>query len=157
MYERLAPSHAACPARPTPIDEDAEQPRTESLWIFAARERSVRTGERILQRLLRIFPIAQHVHGIPRVLVPVSRDERAVRVHLSVQHSIDECCIRALHTVWTLHRHLSSQSRTRIPREYVTRSIEAWPPSHVRVALERVAVRRIEPPLRSRMVHQHRR
>src|SRR5215203_5934450 len=115
VYECLSPSHAPCPTRPTPIDEDAEQPRTESLGVLAARQRSVRAGERILQRLLRIFPIAQHVHGIPRVLVPVSRDERAVRVHLSVQHPSYEHCIRALHTVWTLHRHLSSQSRTRIP------------------------------------------
>src|SRR5689334_25439674 len=112
VYERLAPPHTSCPTRPTAVDEDAEQPGAESLEVFATREGSVSTSEGILQRLFRIFPVAQHVYCISRVLIPVPRDERAVRVHLAVQHSSYERRIRAIHTGWTFHLHLPSQSRT---------------------------------------------
>src|SRR5687768_14771128 len=38
VNERLTPSHAPCPTRPTPIDEYAEQPGAEALGILAARQ-----------------------------------------------------------------------------------------------------------------------
>src|SRR5205085_10880891 len=108
MYECLAPPHTSCPTRTAPIDENAEQPGTESLGVLAAREGSVSASEGILQRLFRILPVAQHVNRIARVLVPVAGDERAVRVHLAVLHSSYERRIRAIHTAWTLHPHLPS-------------------------------------------------
>ena len=80
-----------------------EQRASAADGVLAAREGSVSTGEGILQRLFRILPVAQHVNCVARVLVPVSGDERAVRVHLAVQHSSYERRIRAIHTAWTLH------------------------------------------------------
>src|SRR5450755_3735443 len=103
MHERLAATNAPCSTRPAPVDEDTKKPCPKTLWLLASSERPVGPGEGILQRLLGILPIAQHVHRVPGVSVAIARNQRAIRVHLTVQHSRDELRIRALHTLKTRH------------------------------------------------------
>src|SRR5258705_2786303 len=109
VYERLPSTHTPCPARAAPVDQDPEEPGAEPLRLLAARQRPIGARERVLERLLRVLPIAHHVHRVAGIPVSLPRDERPVRVHITVQHSGNERGIRAFHTVWTFSQFTPSQ------------------------------------------------
>src|SRR5512144_1372692 len=82
LFERdvIAHEHAVAPgAAPAggaaSVYEDPEQPATELPVFPAAVQGAVRPHESILQRLLGIVPIAEHVHGIAAKPVAVTRDQ----------------------------------------------------------------------------------
>src|SRR5688572_25445068 len=76
--ESLFAPTAARSGRPTPICEDPKEPRTESRRVITLGERSERTHERILQRLLGILSVAEHASCEPCVLRLVPGDQRRV-------------------------------------------------------------------------------
>src|SRR5256714_248678 len=64
--------------RAAPIHENAVQPRPESRRVVAALERAIRPDEGVLQGLLGVFTIAEHVHGVAGQAVTVPGDECAI-------------------------------------------------------------------------------
>src|SRR3989442_503553 len=78
-HEQPRAPRRAPAGRAAPVDQDAVEPRTEPLRIVAARERAVCPDEGVLQRLLRVLPVPEHVHGVAPQAVAVPRDQRRVR------------------------------------------------------------------------------
>src|SRR2546430_7767131 len=50
--------------RTAPIHQNAIQPGPESRRVVTPLERAIRPDEGVLQRLLGVFAIAEHVHGV---------------------------------------------------------------------------------------------
>src|SRR4029079_12990770 len=110
----------------TPIDEDAEEPRSESLGIFAPNERPISTEEGILQRLLRILAVAEHVLRIPCIAVAIARDQLAICLHISLQDARDDRRVGA-----TIHAGQTSAKRGRSHRFALGRVESPMCPGHL--------------------------
>ena len=94
-------------AKPAPhgaaaIHHDPEQPGREALRISTPRQRPVGPDEAVLHRLLRVFPVPQHVQRVAPERVAVSRHEGGVRVQVSGERAGDQGGIAVAHLRETL-------------------------------------------------------
>src|SRR5688500_2306925 len=94
MHDRALPSSATRPRRATPIHQNPEQPRAETLRILAPRQRAVRANERVLQRLLGVLDAPEHVRREADVPAAVADDEKGVRLDVAVQHAPNQRGVR---------------------------------------------------------------
>src|SRR6266516_3677804 len=78
-----------------------EQPRTKPLRIVTARERAVCPDEGVLQRLLRVLPVPEHVHGVSAQAVAVPRDQRGVGADVAGADSAHQLSVARPHVVYT--------------------------------------------------------
>src|SRR2546429_170751 len=72
--------------RAAPIHQNAVQPCPEPRPVVTPLERAIRPDERVLERLLGVFAIAEHVHGVAGPAVTVPRDERSICVGVAAEH-----------------------------------------------------------------------
>src|SRR6266516_429129 len=87
--------------RAAPVDQDAVEPRTKPLRIVTARERAVCPDEGVLQRLLRVLPVPEHVHGVSAQAVAVPRDQRGVGADVAGADSAHQLSVARPHVVYT--------------------------------------------------------
>ena len=92
----LAP-RAPPAGRAAPVGENREQPTAEACRLAASVERSIRAHERILQRILGILAIAEHVQRESRVSIPVPGHEQGIRFRIAFEHGGHERGVRRLH------------------------------------------------------------
>src|SRR5664279_328364 len=97
-HEAPLPPRVPSAGRSASIRENREQPTAEARTIAAPMERSIPTHERILQRLLGILPVAEHVQRESRVSIPVSGNELCVRFRVALENDVHERAVRKLHT-----------------------------------------------------------
>jgi hypothetical protein len=95
--ESLLVSRAPSARGSAAIGEDREQPTAEARRVAASVQRAIRTHERILQRLLGIFAIAEHVQRESRISIPVPGHEPGVRFGLAPENDVHERGVRKLH------------------------------------------------------------
>src|SRR5262249_40199965 len=93
-HERAGASPTPRANRTTAIYENAKKPSPETFRIFATGERSIRSGERVLQRLFRILAIAEHVQRIPRVPISVPRYQLGVQLDITAKDASDDLRVR---------------------------------------------------------------
>ena len=79
------------------VGEDREQPAPEARRVAASVQRAISSHKRILQRLLGILAIAEHVQRESRVSIPVPGHKPGVRFGLALEHDVHERSIRKLH------------------------------------------------------------
>src|SRR2546426_2864999 len=77
VHETACAARRARAGRAAPVHQNAVQPRTEALGIVAACERAIGADEGVLQYLLRVLPISEHVQRVPAQAIAISRDEIA--------------------------------------------------------------------------------
>src|SRR5205823_479982 len=87
--------------RAAPIHQNAVQPRPESRRVVTPLERAIRPDERVLQRLLGVFAIAEHVHGVAGQAVAVPCDERRICLGVAAEHSAHRFHVARPHAVYT--------------------------------------------------------
>src|SRR5256884_197895 len=86
---------------PAPVDQDTVQPRAEPLRNVAAGERAIPANEGVLQCLLRVFAISEHVHGVAAQTVAVACDERSVRTGVAGADPAHQLSVARPHVVYT--------------------------------------------------------
>src|SRR5881398_69233 len=87
--------------RAAPIHQNAVQPCAEPRPVVTALERAIRPDERVLQRLLGVFAIAEHVHGVAGQAVTVPRDERRICVGVAAEHPAHRFNVARPHSLYT--------------------------------------------------------
>src|SRR5205823_8265585 len=87
--------------RAAPIHQNAVQPRPEPRPVVTALERAIRPDERVLERLLGVFAIAEHVHGVAGQAVTVPRDEGSIGVGVAAEHPAHRFHVARPHAVYT--------------------------------------------------------
>src|SRR2546423_3317731 len=87
--------------RAAPIHQNAVQPRPEPRPVVTALERAIRPDERVLERLLGVFAIAEHVHGVAGQAVTVPRDERSICVGVAAEHPAHRFPVARPHAMYT--------------------------------------------------------
>src|SRR5256714_109362 len=87
--------------RAAPIHQNAVQPCAEPRPVVTALERAIRPDERVLQRLLGVFAIAEHVHGVAGQAVTVPRDERRICVGVAAEHPAHRFHVARPHAMYT--------------------------------------------------------
>src|SRR6059058_3798977 len=98
--------------RAAPIHQNAVQPRPESRRVVTPLERAIRPDERVLERLLGVFAIAEHVHGVAGQAVTVPRDERSICVGVAAEHPAHRFHVARPHAMYT---HARSPNVTSLP------------------------------------------
>jgi hypothetical protein len=100
IFRRHEPSlvtRALPSGRSAAIGENRKQPTAEACRVAASVQRAICPHERILQRLLGIFTIAEHVQREPCISVPVPGHEPGVRFRLAPENDVHERGVRKLH------------------------------------------------------------
>src|SRR2546430_4328724 len=87
--------------RAAPIHQNAVQPRPEPCPVVTALERAIRPHERVLERFLGVFAIAEHVQGVAGQAVTVPRDERSVCVGVTAEHPAHRFHVARPHAMYT--------------------------------------------------------
>src|SRR2546428_4033834 len=87
--------------RAAPIHQNAVQPRPESRRVVTTLERAIRPDERVLERLLGVFAIAEHVHGVAGQAVTVARDERSICLGGAAEHPAHRFHVARPHAMYT--------------------------------------------------------
>src|SRR2546430_14625478 len=87
--------------RTAPIHQNAIQPGPESRRVVTPLERAIRPDEGVLQRLLGVFAIAEHVHGVAGQAVTVPRDECGVGPGVAAQYTAHHLRVARPHAVYT--------------------------------------------------------
>src|SRR6266705_4982682 len=100
-HEQPRASRRAGARRPAPVDQNAVEPRPESLRIVAAREGAIAADEGILQGLLSVLPIPEHMHGVAAQAVAVASDERAVGAGVAAEHAAHQLGVARPHALYT--------------------------------------------------------
>src|SRR5947207_11387659 len=98
--------------RAAPIHQNAVQPRPESRRVVTPLERAIRPDERVLERLLGVFAIAEHVHGVAGQAVTVPRDEHRICVGVAAEHPAHRFHVARPHAMYT---HARSPNVTSLP------------------------------------------
>src|SRR6266702_2878979 len=87
--------------RAAPIHQNAVQPCAESRRVVTTLERAIRPDERVLERLLGVFAIAEHVHGVAGPAVTVARDERGICLGVAAEHPAHRFHVARPHAMYT--------------------------------------------------------
>src|SRR5256885_1813805 len=98
--------------RAAPIHQNAVQPCPEPRPVVTPLERAIRPDERVLERLLGVFAIAEHVHGVAGQAVTVPRDEHRICVGVAAEHPAHRFHVARPHAMYT---HARSPNVTSLP------------------------------------------
>src|SRR5438128_974136 len=101
VHEPASPPSGARASRAAPVHQNAIQPRTEALGIVAASERAIGTDEGILQHLLRVFSISEHVQRVAAQAIAIPRDEIGVRTGVAGLHTAHQTGVARPHVTYT--------------------------------------------------------